>query len=407
MLINLKPIGDDLQTLFKEIQDWPELKFTSEIKEALKRIPFIKKVNDSSIFAATSRDGSLHTIFVSQYVLYALLAKEFATNFYRYIEVLNGLKTQGLGNADINKLIVSKDMSSSHLSQLNELEKKYFYEVFNVEDLWDAKQILSSSNGKLSIRSGSDFFGSVLLKLVNIPDTSNGIFGEFIYELCEHRDVYDLLEREYLKYLPTLYKSKNRGEFAASILRFCYQYDDLLSLKDLFKTNPSSENITLEMGDFRLTSIFKKSKSLLSIKELSSGDKPRYFEDPIFKIDNDYYYLSTEWTSGRDRRLDLDSFKVIIESKYPMLSVELSVADIFVLKPSESILIPTLPYKLGGFNLIYFGPPGTGKSYRAKKSAEGSKITTTLFHPEYSYSDFVGSYRPVIGHDNLAPQIDG
>ena len=110
-------------------------------------------------------------------------------------------------------------MNSPYLIQLNELEKKFFYQVFNVEDLWGAKQILSSTNDRLSMRSGSDFFGSVLLKLVNIPDTSNGIFGEFIYELCEHRDVYDSLEKAYLKYLPIIYKSKNRGAFAASVLR--------------------------------------------------------------------------------------------------------------------------------------------------------------------------------------------
>lgn len=406
MLINLKPIGDDLQSLFKEIKDWPELKFTPDIKEELKKISFIKKVNDSSIFAATSRDGLLHTIFVSQYVSYALLAKEFATNFYKYIEFLDGIKRQGLGNAEIHTLIISKDMNSSYLSQLDELEKKFFYRVFNVEDLWGAKQILSSNNDRLSIRSGSDFFGSVLLKLVNIPDTSNGIFGDFIYELCEHPDVYDYLEKTYLKYLPILYKSKNRGAFAASVLRFCYQHDGLLSLKDILKSNSSPENITIEFGDCRLTSIFKKSKTLLTSVDLSSGDKLRYFEDPIFKIDDDYYYLSTEWTAGKDRRLDLDSFKIIIETKYPFLFVDLSSDDVFILRPSGSIYAPILPYKEGGSNVIYFGPPGTGKSYRAKSDFANAETFTTLFHPEYSYSDFVGSYRPVIGHERGQQHID-
>jgi hypothetical protein len=200
MLVNLKPIGDDLQSLFKEITDWPELKFTPEIKQSLKEIPFIKKVNDTSICASTNKDGSFHTIFVSQYVLYALLAKEFATNFYKYIQELDGLKDQNLSNSDIHSLIASKDMNSPYLSHLDILEKKFFFKVFNVEDLWDAKKILSTSNDKLSIRTSSDFFGSVLLKLVNIPDTSNGIFGDFIYELCKHRDVYDLLEKAYLKF---------------------------------------------------------------------------------------------------------------------------------------------------------------------------------------------------------------
>jgi hypothetical protein len=90
MLINLKPIGDDLQSLFKDVEDWPELDFTAEVREGLKRIPFVKKVNNSSILASTSKDGMLHTIFVSPYILYALLAKEFAIAFYEYIKVLDG-----------------------------------------------------------------------------------------------------------------------------------------------------------------------------------------------------------------------------------------------------------------------------------------------------------------------------
>jgi hypothetical protein len=406
MLINLKPIGDDLQSLFKEITDWPEIKFTPEIKEALKTVPFIKRVNESSIYASTSRDGSLHTIFVSQYILYALLAKEFAISFFKYMEILNELKRQGLASADIHALILSKDMNSPHLSQLDELEKKLFFQVFNVEDLWGAKQILSSTNGRLSLRSNSDFFGSVLFKLINILDTSNGILGEFIYELCEHRDVYEALERSYLKYIPILYKSKNRGIFAASVLRLCFQHDELRSLRDIFKPNSSPENITLEMGDFRLTSIFKKSKTLLTFVDLSSGDKLRYFEEPIFKIEDDYYYLSTEWTAGKDRRLDLDSFKIIIEAKYPFLFVDLSSDDVFILRPSGSIYESILPYKDGGSNVIYFGPPGTGKSYRAKSDFANAETFTTLFHPEYSYSDFVGSYRPVIGHERGQQHID-
>lgn len=407
MLVNLKPIGDDLQSLFKEITDWPELNFTPEIKESLKRIPFIKKVNDASICANTNSDGSFHTIFVSQYVSYALLAKEFATNFYKYIQELDGLKERGLGNSEIHSLIVSKDMDSLYLSHLDRLEKKYFYEVFNVEDLWGAKKILSISSDKLSIRTSSDFFGSVLLKLVNIPDTSNGIFGVFIYELCKYRDVYDSLEREYLKSLPILYKSRNRGAFAASILRFCYQYDGLLAIRDSFRSSSAPENVTLEFGDSKLSSIFKKSSTLLSPSDLISGVKPRYFDAPLFKIDNSYFYLSTEWTSGRDQRLDLVNLKTIIEKKYPFLFVDLSKVDIFELRPSGFSASLGLSFKAGGSNVIYFGPPGTGKSYRAKKSVEGSKIITTLFHPEYSYSDFVGSYRPVIGHDCSTPKIEG
>lgn len=47
--------------------------------------------------------------------------------------------------------------------------------------------------------------------------------------------------------------------------------------------------------------------------------------------------------------------------------------------------------------LIAMGCPGSGKSYALKQfaSSEGVKVFRTTFHPELSYGDFVGSYKPV------------
>ncbi len=57
-------------------------------------------------------------------------------------------------------------------------------------------------------------------------------------------------------------------------------------------------------------------------------------------------------------------------------------------------------------NLILFGPPGTGKSYKIQKQMEtiqedtkAENIIRTTFHPEYSYYDFIGQYKPVVGYE--------
>ena len=52
--------------------------------------------------------------------------------------------------------------------------------------------------------------------------------------------------------------------------------------------------------------------------------------------------------------------------------------------------------KKGGTNLIIYGAPGTGKSYYVENEIglEKDKITRVVFHPEYTYFDFVGQYRP-------------
>ncbi len=61
----------------------------------------------------------------------------------------------------------------------------------------------------------------------------------------------------------------------------------------------------------------------------------------------------------------------------------------------------------GAENLIVYGAPGIGKSYylennknqavddETEDKKEKKNITRTIFHPDYTYYDFVGSYKPV------------
>ncbi len=44
----------------------------------------------------------------------------------------------------------------------------------------------------------------------------------------------------------------------------------------------------------------------------------------------------------------------------------------------------------GGRNVIYSGAPGTGKSWKIKEITKDEPLIRTMFHPEYTNSDFVG-----------------
>ena len=60
-------------------------------------------------------------------------------------------------------------------------------------------------------------------------------------------------------------------------------------------------------------------------------------------------------------------------------------------------------------NLIYFGAPGTGKSFKLNKNVEAEfagRYERVTFYPTYSYAQFVGCYKPVMklvnGKDEIA-----
>jgi hypothetical protein len=62
--------------------------------------------------------------------------------------------------------------------------------------------------------------------------------------------------------------------------------------------------------------------------------------------------------------------------------------------------------RLVGTNRIYFGPPGVGKSYSVDAECRASSnayVIRTTFHPEYTYFDFLGTYRPTMAYGGSGP----
>jgi hypothetical protein len=43
---------------------------------------------------------------------------------------------------------------------------------------------------------------------------------------------------------------------------------------------------------------------------------------------------------------------------------------------------------------IFFGAPGTGKSYKVNGIIQNQQVFRTTFHPDYDYAQFVGAYKP-------------
>lgn len=57
---------------------------------------------------------------------------------------------------------------------------------------------------------------------------------------------------------------------------------------------------------------------------------------------------------------------------------------------------PSVPQNFRGRNIILYGVPGSGKSYTIKQEYcdDEERIERVVFHPDYTYSDFVGQILP-------------
>ena len=411
MLKDHKNSVENLRKKFISIEHWDEITFNADHKAKLLEIGSVEYVYDHSIHIKIEGETN-HIIIPSQYVLYAIAIKSFATNIYNYIEAFENYKNKSsLDNNKIADEIANKSLNYSVLgldSYSENLGPKIFWdEKLNL----DAKSIVNknSKTGKNQLRGLSDFFGSIVLKPINIPNASASILGKFIYDLCKNSKIYSYLEREFIKNLPLIIKDNIIKNFAYQIFDFLISYDNLSKIKHLISKNSATHNTySIKDDATSLTSIFTTSPTPLLETYILKNDI-RIFPEPLF-FDKEYYYFSTEWTFQRGSRLDLENLITILKKYYPEFYFENLATDYFY-KPSvaltKKINIPTIKststtkYCHHGENIIYFGAPGTGKSKTIDDLIDENNSVRTVFHTETFYSDFVGCLKPTMGDDGI------
>lgn len=69
--------------------------------------------------------------------------------------------------------------------------------------------------------------------------------------------------------------------------------------------------------------------------------------------------------------------------------------------PNNTVLSTFSDAKPMSHQIIFFGPPGTGKSREIELRTNGHNRIRTTFHPETDYHSFVGSYKPVMEGINI------
>lgn len=127
------------------------------------------------------------------------------------------------------------------------------------------------------------------------------------------------------------------------------------------------------------------------------------YDNIFFKLD-DLLKLSKEQFKGLNSDNELiainDTFKYLYDLK---IDSDKDKEDEDLDKNKESNNIYSK-------NKILFGPPGTGKSYNIKEkmniiNVKNENTIRVTFYPEYSYYEFIGQYKPVVGYETVASSI--
>lgn len=116
------------------------------------------------------------------------------------------------------------------------------------------------------------------------------------------------------------------------------------------------------------------------------------------------YYRKNPDKKAEDARVELKELSDIDKYEYgynatltAMAKMVLDPKNELIRKgnPAESSRAENHLLKTTGFQQIYYGAPGTGKSKTIKDLTFGESVIRTTFHPDSDYASFVGTYKPI------------
>lgn len=187
-----------------------------------------------------------------------------------------------------------------------------------------------------------------------------------------------------LKTLPELYDDKNYK----IIVKICYRFNKPLT-QEMCKFYPDTYNT--EMGPKTKGSQTQAIAYLQEEKQILGILRAALFYNPEAEIfykeffgDEFLQKIKSPISCFVEKQLNYESEKIL--------------KNTFISSP-----IISHPH-----NRITFGAPGTGKSFQLNEDAKffGTNFERVTFHPNYSYAQFVGTYKPTMSEQNKKPLSD-
>lgn len=157
---------------------------------------------------------------------------------------------------------------------------------------------------------------------------------------------------------------------------------------------PLHKNDTSSNGQIR---IIDEDRLCYLVESTSKGAYGlRTISKSLLKEYIDYFEKHPD-ASANDARNDLSGLTKIDKFEYGYTSTLTLMAKMALGK--EAIINTSENSRLSHTNkkphqIIFYGAPGTGKSYTINETTKNESVIRTTFHPDSDYSTFVGAYKP-------------
>lgn len=133
-------------------------------------------------------------------------------------------------------------------------------------------------------------------------------------------------------------------------------------------------------------------------ENLKSSGNFRFIDEKLSVNNFENSYFTSQWNENNTRGLSLINFNKFL--------LDVSKNKLKIIKQDN--IFKLIEINIDSINKIYYGAPGTGKSYKVDNIINGleSKYFERLtFHPEFDNSSFVGGYKPISEEDSEGNDI--
>lgn len=192
-------------------------------------------------------------------------------------------------------------------------------------------------------------------------------------------------------------------------------YDEVLIIKGFSeKSSKLDERIikVLTFPDyFKNDSIISYFEEEQTKEQLKSGVTQRYFEENLNLKDYQYSYFTNQWYDNTEDNTTLINFNRFLYDKsngFLKIIKEEGVFKLINIDTDVENTVKISNIQTTNSNTIYYGAPGTGKSYKVDqiiKDLDKNFYERITFHPEYDNASFIGGYKPKSDKDEEGKDV--
>ena len=289
-------------------------------------------------------------------------------------ERLKDLNGSSLNNEETNK-IDNLDLDSESKERLKKFITNYSW--------W---------HGAKTIDRG-DFFVSSILNGARLVNASQSYVADLCAFLSNKPELVKIIiegeeSNEEVKVTEKIVDDTKLNTFIFSVVSYLEQNEGLDPIAKYAQNVEKGTPIKVSKPDlFHLVGMFIET----SIEDLQNrnASSTRWF-DKEFKLGERNVYLSTQWVATENYQLTFSDFVKLIHHCYDgkyTCKLNNGVYELYATrskgKKSDKLL-----------QQIFYGAPGTGKSYEINRITKDKEVIRTTFHPDSDYSTFVGAYKP-------------